>query len=278
MERGDHRQDAGNRPDLAAERELTDQGDPARRGDHLLRAEQDPDRDGQIERGARLAQVRRRQVDRDPPRRMAEPGIADRPANPFPGLLERRIGKPDDREPRQSRGDVDLDPDDPAVEADEGGRQEGGQHRPTLSVAAHRPLTRPCTADHRPAPAGISSGREPTRLTGRRLVDDPGEVSSDRPRSESAFVNMNGAPEFRALIAPRYSFTTWWSIVRFNAPSAFLTLMPVNAFERFRTSWTLSTRSRDGRSSRARGGHSSGTTGRRSSRRTSCRPPRGCRG
>ena len=50
---------------------------------------------------------------------------------------------------------------------------------------------------------------------------------------------MNGAPEFRALIAPRYSFTIWWSIVRLRAPSAFLTLMPVKAFERLRTSWTF---------------------------------------
>jgi hypothetical protein len=33
--------------------------------------------------------------------------------------------------------------------------------------------------------------------------------SSDRPRSESAFVNMNGAPLLRALIAPRYSLITW---------------------------------------------------------------------
>jgi hypothetical protein len=53
-------------------------------------------------------------------------------------------------------------------------------------------------------------------------------------------VNMNGAPELRALIAPRYSLMTWWSIVRFRAPSAFLTLMPVNAFDRLRTSSTLS--------------------------------------
>ena len=50
---------------------------------------------------------------------------------------------------------------------------------------------------------------------------------------------MNGAPLFSALIAPRYSLTTWWSIVRLRAPSAFLTLMPVKALERLRTSWTL---------------------------------------
>ncbi len=52
---------------------------------------------------------------------------------------------------------------------------------------------------------------------------------SDRPRTESALVNMKGAPELRALIAPRYSFTTWCSIVRFNAPSALLTLIRVKA-------------------------------------------------
>ncbi len=46
---------------------------------------------------------------------------------------------------------------------------------------------------------------------------------------------MNGAPLLSALIAPRYSFTTWCSIVRLRAPSAFFTLMPVNAFERLRT-------------------------------------------
>ena len=52
---------------------------------------------------------------------MAEPGVADRAAHPLASLLERGVREPDDREAGQSRSDIDLDPDDPAVEADEGG-------------------------------------------------------------------------------------------------------------------------------------------------------------
>src|SRR3990170_7879844 len=95
------------------------------------------------------------------------------------------------------------------------------------SPRPYRPLTggSPQRAATVSAAVGLSTARAKWR--------------SDAPSGESAFVNMNGAPEFRALIAPRYSFTTWWSIVRFRAPSAFLTLMPVNAFDRLSTSWTL---------------------------------------
>jgi hypothetical protein len=49
---------------------------------------------------------------------MDVPGVADRPADALARLLEGRIGQPDDRESGQARGDVDLDPDDPAVETD----------------------------------------------------------------------------------------------------------------------------------------------------------------
>ena len=54
-----------------------------------------------------------------------EPGVADRAADALAGLLERGVGQADDREPGQARGDIDLDADDPAVEADERGGQRG---------------------------------------------------------------------------------------------------------------------------------------------------------
>ena len=38
---------------------------------------------------------------------------------------------------RLPTGKVDLDPDDATVEADDRGRQDGGQHRPTLAAEAH---------------------------------------------------------------------------------------------------------------------------------------------
>ena len=67
----------GHRAHLAAERQLADERQPARPGADLLRAEQDAERHRQVERRAALAQVGRREVDRDPARRIAEPGVAD---------------------------------------------------------------------------------------------------------------------------------------------------------------------------------------------------------
>jgi hypothetical protein len=90
-ERGDHGQDPGHRPHLGTERELADQRESARTWPHLLRAEQDPDRHRQVQRRARLAQVRRSEVDGDPPRRVDVSGVPDGTADPFTGLLERGI-------------------------------------------------------------------------------------------------------------------------------------------------------------------------------------------
>src|SRR5256885_17220671 len=71
---------------------------------------------------------------------MTESGVPDRATSPLTGLLERSVGKPHDRESRQTGRNVDLDADDPTVEADDRGRQDGGQHRPTLAVGTHHGL------------------------------------------------------------------------------------------------------------------------------------------
>ena len=143
-QRGHHRQHAGDRPDLAAERELADQGEPAGARSDLFGAEQDADRDREIERGARLAQVRRSEVHGDPTRWVDKSGIPDGASNPFPGLLERGIGQPDDREPGQAGCDVDLDPDQPSVEAVErrgwNDRQHTAQASQRLSSAGQSRL------------------------------------------------------------------------------------------------------------------------------------------
>src|SRR4051794_38091560 len=123
-----------------------------------------------------------------------------------------------------------------------------------LAAGKLRGPRRPATAPTKPAAvSGNRLGRP--RCDGRRgqraptgwacaaadaLSTERTNCSTDAPSGESALVNMNGAPELRALIAPRYSLTTWWSMLRRRAPSAFFTLMPVNAFERLRTSWTFS--------------------------------------
>ena len=138
----DHRQDPGHRADLAAERELADHRPADAVGPDLLRAEQDPQRDREIERGARLAQLGRREVDGDAARRVLEAGVAQRAADPFAGLLERRVGKADDREAGQAGSDVDLDADHAAGEADERGGGNGREHARTLPGGAYLPLIR----------------------------------------------------------------------------------------------------------------------------------------
>ena len=125
---GDHRQDARDRPHLAAERQLADQRQPSSGRADLLRAEQDPHRHREVERRAGLALVGRREVDRDPARRMDEAGVAQGAADPFARLLERGVGQPDDREPGQPGRDIDLDPDEPAIEAVERRGWDDGQH------------------------------------------------------------------------------------------------------------------------------------------------------
>ena len=97
-------------------------------GSDLLRTEEDPDGDREIERRAGLAQIRRREVDRDPSRRIDEAGVPERAADAFPRLLEGGIGEPDDGEPGQPRRDVHLDPDQPPVEAMERRGWDDGQH------------------------------------------------------------------------------------------------------------------------------------------------------
>ena len=179
-----------------------------------------------------------------------KPGVAQRAADALAGLLERGVRQADDREARQPGRDVHLDADEPAVEAVERCGRDDGQHDRAALRAGRSP--RLTAINRRLTHAGFTAARGSRRLRalsgagyaarrGRRhrLVDGPGELEQRPPSAESAFVNMNGAPELSALIAPRYSLTIWCSIVRLSAPSAFLTLIPVKAFERLRTSWTL---------------------------------------
>ena len=100
-QRRDHRQDAGDRPHLATERSSPISATRARSGADLLRPKQDPERDREVERRAGLAQLGRREVDRDPPRRIDEASVADRPAYTLACLLERGVGQADDGEAGQ---------------------------------------------------------------------------------------------------------------------------------------------------------------------------------
>ena len=148
---GDHRQHTRHRAHLAGQRQLTDEPEAAGPGPHLFRADEDPDGHGEVQRCPALAQVRRREVHGDPSWRMHETGVAQRAPDPFARLLEGRVGEADDREPGQTRGDVHLDPDEPAVEAVERGGGERGQHAPETRVGRLSRGPSPITP-HLPAP------------------------------------------------------------------------------------------------------------------------------
>ena len=192
-QRRHHRQHARDRADLAAERELADHRQSTRAGPDLLGAEQDPDRHREVERGAGLAQLRRREVDGDPPRWMDEPGIAERTADPLPCLLERRVGETHDREARQPGRDVHFDADEPALEAEQRGGRDDGQHAATLSRGGHLRLTSGSPAAHRRLTAAdgrVTPGQRAVTAFavggGRdRLVDGPREVQRAIRRAPS---------------------------------------------------------------------------------------------
>ena len=153
-------QDARNRPDLAAEGQLADHREAAARPPDLLRAEQDSHRDREVERGACLAEIRRGEIDGDPPRRVDIPGVADRAADALASILERRVSQADDREPvgRQSPPGADLDP-----------RRRG-------RAARQAPHSRP--------DGGVRGGRAGPRLGSRG--GDPGRDRDDEPVSRPA--------------------------------------------------------------------------------------------
>jgi hypothetical protein len=95
--------------DRSVERQLAEEHDlgnmPALDG---TGRRQDAERDREIERGAGLADIGRREVDGDPVRRELEPRVADRAADTIAALAHTRVGQAHHREHRHAEGHVDL--------------------------------------------------------------------------------------------------------------------------------------------------------------------------
>ena len=89
---------------------------------------EDPERDRRIERGARLADVRRREVDGDAMRRKLESGVADRGTNPVAALADARVGKADHRERREAERHVHFDLNRTRVDAEDRRGPQAGEH------------------------------------------------------------------------------------------------------------------------------------------------------
>ena len=201
-----HRQDARHPANLAAEPELPDQGHAARGGAHLLRPEQDPERDREVQRRPRLAQLCRREVHGDPPRRVVEAGVPEGAADALPRLRQRGVREADDREPGQPRRDVDLDADDASGDPLERCGEEGcehGRHGRPCRLPARLSATRGQVRDAGTPDAG--AGRlPPSRSTGSTWASAPCSAPAGRgsARSTCRSPSRSPAPTVRARSPP----------------------------------------------------------------------------
>ncbi len=84
---------------------------------NLLRSNEDADGDPDVEGCPGLAQIGRRKIDRYPPWREGQATVPDRSPYALPGLLEGGVRQADDRETRQPRRDVNLDPNEATVDS-----------------------------------------------------------------------------------------------------------------------------------------------------------------
>ena len=177
---------------LAAERQLAEdrQRSSARRRDRALGGE-DRAGDREVEAGARLAQVRGREVDRDPPLRELEARVEDRRLDALARLGHGAIAEPDDGEGRQPAAQVGLDDDRPGVESVEREGRDAGEHGGEARRARVTAQRADCSARRgaaaTPWPRPQARPRR-RRAEARRLRAAPSQapllaVAADDPRS-----------------------------------------------------------------------------------------------
>ena len=150
---------------LAGQRELAD--DRARLDRlrvQLSGRDEQRDRERQVERRADLAQVGRREVDRDPPQRELVARVHHRRPDALARLAHRLVGEPDDGERGQPEPDVGLDPDAPCVTPSTAKVMHAGR-------ASERGL-QVVEADE--VALGVERGSRRRRSAGRRRTGGPG--------------------------------------------------------------------------------------------------------
>ena len=189
-----HDQRSPDRPHPAVERQLADGGvRPERARRNLVRGGEDGERDRQVEAGALLAQVGRRQVDGDAPERPLQLGRDDAAANALLRLLAGAVGQPDDGEGRHPLLQVRLDFDPPRLQPDE----RVGQHLREHTFRLRAKPSRVCHGTRcRNSPGRASRGRArvwtgtiPTRTDGwseSSSWERVSAVSSSRPMLSEA--------------------------------------------------------------------------------------------
>ena len=162
---------AGHRPHRAVQSQLTqDAGVGDRLGLELLAGNEDPDRDGQVEPGARLGNVAGRQVHGDALHRPFQLAGDDRGPDPVASLPARGVGQADDAEAGQPVGYVDLHRDGMAPDPGEGGGSDGSEHgRPPAAGIGGRRLAGRRLAVRRPKATEVNYSTSRVYLTTARI-------------------------------------------------------------------------------------------------------------
>ena len=87
-----------------------------------------PDRHGQIQGGAALAEVRRREIDGDGTGGERVSAVAQGRADALTRLPDRRVGQTHDRETRQPVGGIDLHVEHASLHTERGGGMNASEH------------------------------------------------------------------------------------------------------------------------------------------------------
>ena len=204
-------QRSANRPDLAAEPELSD--DDAAAGGSLTSERGEAQGDRQIERGAGFSKVRRGQVDRDRPRWKREARVLQGGADALSRFADSGVGESDDREAGETARGVDLDVEHTGFEAESRGGVDPGEHatssgprRPdrmrTRGNGNRRREARRVTGSLGAARLGMTAAAAEGRLRGHCagiLSLSPGLISPEPPRPLMARISATVVPCRRAI-------------------------------------------------------------------------------
>ena len=164
---------------------------------------QDAQRDREIERGAGLADIGRREVDGDPVRRELEPGVADRALHAIAALRTLASGRPDHRERRHAERHVDLDVHRASLYAEDRSRSKTREHI-TLTLQASSP--------QKSSPNRFNDLESSTasRIAGSAMPPPPSKCKKRRTKPSMQLCWLHDSLQ-RFLIASPGSQRTCWT-------------------------------------------------------------------
>ena len=159
-----------DRPHPAVQGQLAHGGvRPERARRKLVRGGEDGQRNRQVEAGALLAQVGRRQVDGDAPERPLQLGRDDTAADALLGLLAGAVGQPDDGEGGHAPLQMRLDFHPPWLQPDERVGQHLREHRLRLESEPSRTCRNSVPKDAQAGRASPASGTRDRRRDRRGI-------------------------------------------------------------------------------------------------------------